>query len=772
MLDDAAWPGKPGPIGIGAALATIALLAWLTLRSHPLPNAAPADAPRSSFSATRALAHVRALARAPRPIASAANRQARDYIVERLRAAGLEPQVQTATVRKVSVDWLANAQVTLGVVHNVVARKRGAAVDRASRPALLVSAHYDSGASSPGAANGAASVAAMLETLRALQAGPPLPNDVVFLFADGQEAGSLGAQGFVNEHPWVRRAGLVLKFDNAGNRGPLLLYDERGADNAALAGWAQTPGAAGSSLMAELYRLTGGADSGPLASLGIPFLQFANSEGRLGPAGAFDTVDRLDLRTLQHEGDTMLALVRHFGAAPLERTGPPAGQVVFALPGLGIVHYSTALVWPLTRIACLMMFGVCCLAIQRAGATPLDITHAALGFLLATCALMFAAYLLWQSLPRLHANYRLDALAGGQGAHWYLLAFGSLAAGLCVQLLRGLRHALGTPTAALGAMCCTTLALVALSAAAPGASYALAWPLLATQVAFAALFSRRVAVFTRARSLPILVAGAAPGVLLIVPMVRAAFLALSPHRMIVPIALLAVLLGLGMVLLAAIGRRFMVRAFVLVGAGCLAIAHSANPAATELAQPNQLVYFKDTPSWRAFWVLPAGPLDGWTRQVFPNTMHPYVLPYLFGPASDPVWYAAAPRDDSIAYPCLLSQKDEQQDNRHVEFQLVSKNRAPQVTLRIDGGEPQRTTVNGRLLTGAKIRGWSLTLYGMEDQALNFSFDMKGLPSFQVSVREIIPGLPERDLPPRPAGMQPSLLPMTGTTIAFDTLLFR
>ncbi|MFL6676407.1 MAG: M28 family peptidase [Massilia sp.] len=772
MFDESTWPARPGPAGVAATLATIALLAWLALRSDPLPEPLPPSAPQPAFSAARAYVHVQALAREPRPIASTANAKARQYIVDQLRAAGLEPQVQTATVRNVAIDWLANTQVTLGVVHNIVARKAGAATDRASRPALLVAAHYDSGAGTLGAADGAASAAAMLETLRALNAAPPLANDVLFLFSDGEQAGSLGAMGFVDEHPWARRVGLGLQFDHSGNRGPLVLYRASNGDGDAVAGWAKSGGHHGSSLMAEVYQARYGAPSaGPLDKLGVPVLHFASTEGRLGPNGAYDTPARLHQATLQHEGDTMLALLKHFGNARLAREEKASGQVYFTLPFVGVVHYPMALVWPFTRLACLLMVGVCVLAIQRAGVAPVDITHAAFGFMLAAAAPMLTAYLLWQSLPALQRNYSLDALNGGHGAHWHLLAFTSIAAGLFVYLQRRLRHAVGTPAAALGVMCFTTMALVMASALAPGASYVLLWPLLATQAAFAALLSRRVTVLTRGHALPVIVAGAAPAVLLIAPAVRDLFDAFSPNRMILPLALFAVLLGLAVLLLAAVARRFVVRTLVVAGAGCLGIAHSASPPEPALPQPNPLVYFKDTPTWQSIWLMPEGPLDAWTRRVFPNTMHPYVLPYMFGPASDPVWYAAAPRNDSIAYPYLQVQKLDDSDGRHVEFQLVSKNRAPKITLRIDGGEPLRTSVNGRVLTGAKVRGWSLTMYGMEDQRLNFVFDMAGEPGFMVYVQEQIPGLPERDLPPRPSGMKPDLLPKTGTTIAADILRF-
>jgi hypothetical protein len=240
----------------------------------------------------------------------------------------------------------------------------------------------------------------------------------------------------------------------------------------------------------------------------------------------------------------------------------------------------------------------------------------------------------------------------------------------------------------------------------------------------------------------------------------------------VPLALLSILLGLALPLLATLRRRYVVRSLLLGGAGILGVAHSASLPEPELPQPNPLTYFKDTPSWQSFWLMKPGPLDPWTRQVFPNTLHPYTLPYLFGLHSDKFWYAAAPRDDGIAYPDLLVQKVVFGKGRHVEFRMVSKNSAPKITLHIEGGGTRRTSVNGRVLNGVPTRGWDLTLYGMQDQPLDFVFDMKSTAGFQLFVQEHIPGLPERHLPPRPPGMQPGLLPATGETIASDILQFR
>jgi hypothetical protein len=212
---------------------------------------------------------------------------------------------------------------------------------------------------------------------------------------------------------------------------------------------------------------------------------------------------------------------------------------------------------------------------------------------------------------------------------------------------------------------------------------------------------------------------------------------------------------------------------LLVGAGVsFGMAYAAVPHVPDLPAPNRLVYYKDTTSWQSFWLHPAGPLDAWTRQVFPNTLHPYVLPYLFGADSDPVWYAAAQRDDSVAWPDLVIDKDERgRRRRHVEFTLRSKNRAPDILVRVEGACPWRTSVNGRVLTEHSCFSWKLGLHGMEDAPLHFAFDFKGDPPFLVYIQERIPGLPRRDLPPRPAGLRP-LLPLAGTTVAADVLRFR
>jgi hypothetical protein len=512
-----------------------------------------------------------------------------------------------------------------------------------------------------------------------------------------------------------------------------------------------------------------------LGGRGPTVLHFATTAGPLG-GGAWDVPERLDSASLQHEGDTMLALLRHFGSASLPEPGT-RGQVFFALPGLGILHYPYPMVWPLTALACLLCAASCRTGIKRRKVDGIDIVHGAFACLAMAALATFAAWLCRDSLPGLAPRYDAGLLAEGPGleagVRWQLLAFTLLPVSVFIALQRTLQARIGATAAALGAMCVLNIALLGASWLAPGASYVLAWPLLAAQAAYLLLSGRRARAWTRARRLAVLLLAALPAALLILPAARDSLLFVSPAWLVLPSILACCLPALCGPLLAEVGARLVVRPLLLGVCACLVLAHRSSPTPPELPQPNRLVYFKDTPSWQAFWLYPPVPLDAWTRAIFPNTMHPYQLPYLLGDGAPPVWYAAARRDDSIAYPHLIIEKDQSgPGGRHVEFLLRSKNRAPEILLRLVGADTLKTSVNGRELTGRRYRGWKLDLHGMQDRDLHFAFDLVGNPSFMVFIQERMPGIPERDLPVRPPGMRPRLLPQTGTTISADVLLFR
>jgi hypothetical protein len=459
----------------------------------------------------------------------------------------------------------------------------------------------------------------------------------------------------------------------------------------------------------------------------------------------------------------MLALARHFASHGIKSGA--AGQVYFTLPYLGVVHYSASAVWPYTRLACLLLFGVACLGIQKSGIEAIALLKGAFGYTLIAGAMAAAAYVAWQWLPT-HEGYEPLWQGSSERECWYQLACAAFCSAAFIHMQRRLQHHIGSTAAAIGAFICMALGLLVLSFKLPGASYVLVWPMLAALTALGALYWRP------AHRIPTLLAGAAPAVILLAPVIRDTFAVMSLSRMNIPMLLLALLLGGAILLLAAVARRYVVRTLALAALACVAVASSASPFRVSLPEPNPLVYYKDAVMWRSYWLMPPKALDPWTRQVFANATGPHVFTEVFGHGSEPLWYAPAPKT-ALAFPLIAVLQDDDEPRRHVEFTLQSVNRAPNIELWIERGKPVRTSVNGRQLTGEKSRNWALSLYGMEERPLRFAIDMEGgSENFYVRVQEKIPGLPDAFVPARPASLKPALTPQTGMTIASDTLLFR
>jgi Zn-dependent M28 family amino/carboxypeptidase len=182
---------------------------------------------------------VRAIARLPHPLASAEHERVREYIVARLRELGANPEVQTLTVALHTPF----GPETWAVVRNILSRIPGSVATPGSAGvpplkstgAVMMVANYDSVPSGPGAGDDAASVAAILDTIRALkvsrQLRKDLRNDLIVLFTDGEANGMLGAKGFLETYPALREVKVVLNFDNRGDQGPSMLFQASARDS-------------------------------------------------------------------------------------------------------------------------------------------------------------------------------------------------------------------------------------------------------------------------------------------------------------------------------------------------------------------------------------------------------------------------------------------------------------------------------------------------------------------------------------------------------------
>eukprot|EP00850_Spirogloea_muscicola_P003247 SM000013S26416 [mRNA] locus=s13:192323:194900:- [translate_table: standard] len=103
-------------------------------------------------------------------------------------------------------------------------RRISAALASPDAAAVLVNSHFDSALGSPGAADCASCVAAMLEVFRQLVDGDLAPAaPVVLLFNGGEEIFMVGAHGFVSSHPWAATIGAVINLEATGTALPELV---------------------------------------------------------------------------------------------------------------------------------------------------------------------------------------------------------------------------------------------------------------------------------------------------------------------------------------------------------------------------------------------------------------------------------------------------------------------------------------------------------------------------------------------------------------------
>ena len=531
-------------LGATLLLGVGGLLAVLSVYLYRAPTVQPATAPATAFSAERAFHHVEAIAQRPHPNRSSEIAAVRDYLLGELQKLGLKPLVQRATVKRGG-----NRPDT--AVENILVRKSGT---MSSRAVMLV-AHYDTVSRSPGAADDGAAVAALLETLRALNAGPPLRNDLIVLITDGEEPGMLGARAFVAEHPWLRDVGVVCNFEARGTRGPSIMFETSSDNGRLIREFARAaPYIIANSLSEFIYRrMPNNGDFTIFRRAGVAGLNFAFIDGVEHYHRASDTPANLDQRSLQHHGELALRLARHFGDLTLPL--PLAGDAVyFNVLGGWFVYYSKALVLPAALL--LAGFGGVILGMgHRRGL--LRIRRVAGGLLVLLAGLVAGG--LWAWLAYVLRDW-LIRLGGGTAAPFIVTSVLSVLTMVVLHAM--LRWRLRRLETLLAALTGWTLLALGAGVVLPEASYLFFWPAVPGWLALALWLRRyppRSDAQVSAAAFPrMLCLSASLGVVLVSPLVYLGWIALpSAYPVLVLLCVLVLALALPCVeaLVPVFGRR-------------------------------------------------------------------------------------------------------------------------------------------------------------------------------------------------------------------------
>jgi hypothetical protein len=289
-------------------LALVALGLWFLSNYESQPhwqNYAAKSA--TEFSATRAyatLGRILGPKEIPDPVGSAHNAEVRANIRHEFAALGVKTTTQTAFTCNA---WRGFSFIACATVTNIIAD-----VVPGEGKAIVMLAHYDSVPAGPGASDDKSGVVTVLETVRALKAkNAPSKHPVIAVITDGEEAGLLGANAFLQNAALKDRVGVVVNVEARGTRGQSLLFQTSPGDSKLIDLYAHSvPVLATSSLYAEIYKfLPNDTDLTLFIRAGFPSLNFAFADNVRYYHTPMDTRSNLSRATLQMHGDNMLGVV-------------------------------------------------------------------------------------------------------------------------------------------------------------------------------------------------------------------------------------------------------------------------------------------------------------------------------------------------------------------------------------------------------------------------------------------------------------------------------
>lgn len=694
------------------------------------------------------------LASVPHPVGSMADADARDYIGQQLKTMGLGVTVQSGfAISPIGAFGAA------GMVHNVIGRLRG---QDSGRPVVLV-AHYDSVPTGPGAADNAASVAAILEVMRVLRAQGTPEHDVVAIFTDGEEPGLLGSALAVHAYQGISDASVVVNYDYRGNQGPTMLFETSAGEGTLVRAVAEaSPRTVASSAFAEAYHyLPNYTDGTVFLRAGLPLLNFAAIDGSNAYHSAADTADALSRETLREQGEGMLRLV-HRATQGLQQDLEPDHLVYFTLPVLGIVSYGMRIAWFLAVAVTLCYCALTWVLVRRNVIRPRVYLSAA----------AFVPVIVMACVALVAAGWSALRLASGEfGAimepHAVILFRSVLAIAMIAVFMLAIAVAqrwVGMDELSIAALGICVIVQLLTMVLFPGASYLFAWPCLFAVAGACGL----ICPASRACA-PLLFAGGVGAAIVLVPFL---------HALAVGLTLSA---PLPVIVLATVGLLLVVPALrylpspLTAGAwlACCTVALSAcgihdQRAAARVSTAESLNLITDAEG-KSYWTSADAAPGAWTQRFLGSSGVSRIDADLTGFASMPFLVAPATGLPAATQPTLEIKRDTTAAGlRTIDLHIDSMRSAPRMRLTVDGAKVLRSTVQGHSYQPPADR-WRLDLFGVEHPGAEIELVVE--PGHRVNVRlaDMTYGLPVPPAAARTATSMPTPYVISDTWQAVSKL---
>lgn len=445
-------------------LAVIVVVVWRS--GGPSPKTI--NAPSHEFSAARAATALREVlgGNVPHPLGSVAHDAVRERLAAHLRALGYDVLYHRTFACQAGGG-------TCAPLVNLIARTPG----QPPGDTLIVASHYDSVPAGPGASDDGLGVATTLEVARAIRA-EHLHNNVELVITDGEEAGLLGAEGFVADHDAPRGVVAVINTEARGTSGRSFMFETSRNNRWLIPIVAKAlPRPATSSLYFNIYELLpNDTDMTVFKRAGIAGVNFANIGQVVHYHTPLDSLENLSLPLLQDDGDHVLAMTRALGNAELRQVSDQNASWFDVLSFFLIWWPQGLTVW-LTIFAFVMIVVGAALRIREDETTSRAITFGVLAWLGSAFAALLIAVVL---------NWILGLRAAG--ATWVayplpaILAMGFAGFGITVWIATALYRRAGFDGLFFGGALCWAAASVGLLYFLPGGTYLTLVPALALGV--------------------------------------------------------------------------------------------------------------------------------------------------------------------------------------------------------------------------------------------------------------------------------------------------
>jgi len=712
----------------------------LTLLLNSSPKAISANAPAEVFSAERAMQDLEIIARQPHPMGiSQTHTDVRNYLLGEIQALGLDPHVQdTFGVRIVEPGF-----VTGGSVQNILVRLSGTNPEGA----IVLISHYDTTPANPGAGCSSSGVVTILEILRALKAGPPLRHDVIILFTDGEEPGTVGAHAFVAQHPWFNDIKLVINLDQFWI-GPPYLLGTSGGNGLWIDALAHSTSLIKPAYLSLPYHLfpSGETDLLPFFLAGVPGVDIRTSAQTPESHTAAELPGVVDPGSIQQGGNQMLALVRYLGNQPeLEKSLPD--QTFFPLLGM-LVHYPTRLALPLGIAA-----GLCFLGTLGYGFGSKRLTWRGLGlgflaFLLNIALIEGIVTLLWLGIQTLHPEYGYNSFRAHMSDDFlYAVAFIVLGVAITTATIALVRKKITSLDLAAGVLVFWFLGTLAVSVLLPATSYLTTWVLLAGALSLVLAIVVQPKQNSWSLSSLAFLCSAILGTFLWVPVIFNAFLGSSFPMVWVVIGAAAVWLGSifpALDLIASPKRSLIPIAASLIALGFLVMGHIQVGKDSPPPWINPIGYWLNADGETAYWVTFSEEFDErQTNLIDEPVWHPY--PELISVAPPyPVLTSVAPILDLDGPRLEILQDEWGKDCREVKARIRTslinrlyifiRGESPLLSITVPYNEKTELPL---LQDG----DWMLRFDGMPEEGIEISFEFSETGPIQFLLVDEMTGLP-------------------------------